>query len=515
MPNFKEMPMSRVQVLMFPISVDQAISESCDVRALDGAMELLDWSAFESGYSETGCPAYPPKVLAKTLVYGYSKGIRSSRALEDAVKNDKRYIWLAGGLEPDHCTISRFRKDKQPELKAAYVETVRICAEAGLVLLKLTATDGSKIKSRASKKSLYDAKRLAKEMEAIEAILAEAEETDRQEDELYGSGTGNEVPEELADAKKRKEKLEEIARQLKETKRNSVSATDKECRVMKTVDGLRPGYNVQVTVDSANQIIIAADVVENQTDSRQLMGQIEQVIENTGMRPEMMLADSGYSDEETFKMLSFLGQEAIIPPIQQPQEKKRNDLFASKCFLRDEEKDVLICPAGRELIFRREVNCSSGTYREYRAFECRSCSFYGECVKVKEKTGRAIQISVVAAERQSMLEKLRTPEGRRLYSLRQQIVEPVFGNIKANMGLSRFLLHGKGGAQSEAWLICMAHNLKIYAKGRLTSAQGRSVALCVAAGRALVLSICALGRLSRRIFRYLSLFQAGPDPAAA
>jgi transposase len=479
MPNFKQMPMTPAQVLMFPVSVEESVPRDCDVRILGEAMDLLDWSAFEAGYSETGCPAYPPKVLAKILVYGYSKGIRSSRALEDAVKNDKRYIWLAGGLEPDHTTIARFRKQKQAELKAAYKGSVRICAEAGLTLLNVAATDGTRMKARASKRSLYDAKRIAKEMEAIDRILAEAEEVDRVEDELYGTGTGNEVPEELADAKKRKEKLKEIAKRLKEAGCNKVSSTDEECRVMKTGDGLRPAYNVQLTVDSENQVIVAADVVNAQADNGQLIGQIEQVVENTGMKPDVVLADSGYSDQETLGSLSTMDQEAIIPLKEQPQEKKRNDLFASKCFVKDEERDVLICPAGRELPFYREVSCSSGNYREYRAFECKSCSFYHECVRVKGKTGRAIQISVVAAERQRMLEKLSTPEGKELYLLRQQTVEPVFGNVKWNMGFSRFRLNGAEGAKSETWIACIAHNLKIYADRKQRSpVSALSRALC-------------------------------------
>jgi len=466
MPNFKQMPMTPSQVLLFPMSVEESVPRDSDVRVLGEAMDLLDWSVFEAGYSETGCPPYPPKVLAKVLVYGYSKGIRSSRALEDAVKNDKRYIWLAGGLEPDHTTIARFRKEKASELRDVYRGSVRICAEAGLILLDVTATDGSKIKARASKKSLYDAKRVAKEMEAIDRIFAEAEEVDRREDELHGSGTGNEMPAELADAAKRKEKLQEIAERLRKTGRNSASSTDEECRVMKTTDGLRPSYNVQITVDTANQVIVAADVTNNETDKGQLPAQLEEVVENTGCSPDVMLADTGYSDERTYETLASLGQDALMPPRRQPREKKRKDLFASKCFLRDGERDVLICPAGRELPYYREVRCSSGRYKEYRAFGCRSCSFYDECVTVTCKTGRAVQVSIVAAERQAMIERLETPEGRRLYSLRQQTVEPVFGNIKANMGLSRFGLHGREGAQSETWLICIAHNLKIYARRR-------------------------------------------------
>ena len=496
MANFKEIPVSPDQLLMFPVSVDASIPQGSDVRILGEAMDMLDWSVFESGYSQTGCPAYPPKVLAKVLVYGYSKGIRSSRALEDAVKNDKRYIWLAGGLEPDHTTISRFRKDKQAKLKAAYKETVRICAEAGLVLLNVTATDGSKILARASRRSLYDSARLERESEAIEAIIREAEEVDAEEDARYGSAAASAVPEELADARKRKKKLEEAAARLKQDRQKRISVTDPECRVMKTSMGLRPAYNVQLTVDSANQVIVAADVVTNQADNGQLPNQLQQVAENTGLRPDHVLADTGYSDEATFKALEEMGQDALIPPCQQPQERKRKDLFASKCFGKAEGKDALICPAGRELPFYRQVKCSSGAYKEYRAFGCRDCSFYAQCVMTHCKTGRAVQVSVVADQRQAILDRLATLEGRELYALRQQIVEPTFGNIKSNMKLDRFLLDGKAGASSETWLMCMAHNLKIYIKKAANPARS-------------LLRVCATGKtwyraITVRAFRGLS-----------
>ena len=95
--------------------------------------------------------------MCKILIYGHSKGSRSSRVLEEAVKHDRRYIWLAGGLEPDCSTICRFRKEHASQLEEVYSATVRLCAEAGLVLLNVAATDGSKIPARASRRSLYDA----------------------------------------------------------------------------------------------------------------------------------------------------------------------------------------------------------------------------------------------------------------------------------------------------------------------------------------------------------------------
>jgi len=461
MPNFKQMPMEPTQLMMFPSSVNESIPADAEVRILSEAMENLDWGELQSSYSYTGCPPYPPKVLTRILVYGLSRGIRSSRVLEDMVRNHKHYIFLSGGLTPDHSTISRFRKENEVWLRSAFGGTVRICAEAGHVLLKVAATDGSKIQARASKKSLYGQKRLEREMAAIDQILAEAEETDRREDEVYGSASGNAVPRELADAKKRKEKLEEIARRLKESGRKRVSATEEECRVMKTTNGLRPAYNSQITVDSAEGVILAADVINAETDHGQLEGQLKQVEENTGLKVDVSLSDTGYCDEETLKFLAESGQEALIPVQEQPQDRKRKDAFASKCFTRETSRDVLICPAGRELTFRRIVKYSSGHYRIYTASDCRSCSFYNECVSDKQKAVRSVRVSVVADAKQTMKEKLKTPEGKELYALRRQTVERVFANIKSNKGLNRFSLSGMTGAKSEFWLACMTHNLMI------------------------------------------------------
>jgi len=463
MSYFKQMPMAPSQVLMFPLSVEDSLPLDCDVRLIGEAVDALDWRGFEAAYADTGRPPYPPKVMCKLLIYGYSKGIRSSRLLEEVVTHDQRYIWLTGGLKPDHTTIARFRKQHGVWLKSVYQATVRLCAEAGMVLLNTAATDGSKMLARASKRSLYDTKRLAREMEEIERILAEAEATDQAEDQLYGEGANGKLPQELADALQRREKLAEIATRLAESGRKNMSASEGDCRVMKTTQGLRPAYNGQLTVDTASGVIVAAELTRNETDNGQLPDQMEQVVENTGCRPDVVLADTGYSDEETFKWLAENGQEALIPPKEQPQEAKRDDLFASKCFLPDEGRGVLICPAGRELTLSRVVRCSSGSYQVYTAGDCRDCSFYAECVR-GGKPSRSVQVSVVAAEREGMRQKLKTPGGKALYQLRQQTVERVLAQLKANLRFNRFLLAGLEGAGAEWWLLCAVHNLLAYVR---------------------------------------------------
>lgn len=465
MSRFKQMPVDPKQLVVFPTSLDDAIPQNSEVRLLSEAMDALDWSILEMEYSDVGCPAYPPRVMAKILIYAYSKGLRSSRTLEDALRNDMRYIWLAGGLEPDHSTLSRFRKGHLDALKGIFRGTVDLCIEANLVDLNLVSIDGSKIRAHASKKSLYGKKRLDREMEAIDRIFREAEEADQLEDSLPSPDAPGELPPELADARMRKQKLREIAERLALEGRKSLSSTEKECRVMKTTQGLCPAYNLQTAVDSETRVIVAIDLSDHESDSGLLGPMLEQVTENTGLRPDVALADTGYCDETSCQWLESNGQDALIPP----QSERGKDLFSSSCFLPGENKDVLICPAGRELTYRRTLLFDNSHFKKYKCPSCQNCSFRSQCVTAKNETQRIVRISVVHATREQMRERLKTPEGRRVYAHRQETVELVFAEVKTHMGLDRFRLHGKNGAHSEALLGGIAYNLKVYCRTTLLS----------------------------------------------
>lgn len=457
MPRFKSMPMHPSQVILFSQSVEEALPAESDVRGFGDVMECLDYRAVEGKCSERGCPPYPPSVMVKILSYAYSKGIRSSRKIEELLRVDVRFIWLAGGLKPDHNTIARFRKENWRELEGLFKDSVRVSSEAGLVFLNVVATDGSKIAAAASRRRVYSESRLERQLAAVEKILREAEETDRSEDELYGSGSVGELPEHLVDAKARKAKLKEIAQRLKDSKKKAVVETDPDACVMLTSDGKRPAYNLQTSVDAQNQVIVAMRLTQSENDVGQLPVMVEEIESNTGLTPDVSLVDAGYANEETLRWLDEK-HHALMPVQEQPQESTRNDLFASMCFVRDDEQDALVCPAGRRLTFRGMVKAGSGTYRRYQAKGCQDCSFYRQCVP-KGRASRRIGISVVAAQRKAMREKLNSTEGRKLYALRQETVEPVFGQIKSNRGLDRFLLWGLEGAKAEVALMCIAHNV--------------------------------------------------------
>jgi transposase len=458
MPRFKDMPQDPKQIWLMCPSLDDMISEDDDVRALSEVMDSLDWNILERTYSERGTPAYPPRVMVKVLVFAYSKGIRSSRKIDELLASDVRYMWLAGGLKPDFHTIARFRKEKFESLSSLFADSVRLCKSLGLLNMNIAAFDGTKVAANASKRSLYDWKRIDKELDAARKILEEADDIDAKEDAKFGNQNGRMIPEHLRDAKKRKKALEELKKKLAESSSKLISSSDTDCRLMKTRDGFRPAFNVQAAVDSEHQVVLGMRVTQSENDHGQLPRMAREVEKNCGMPAVIALADTGYCDEKTLVGLAEMGQDALIAQSRQTARSNRNDLFDSKCFLADTERDVLICPAGRELSFSSENQCGSGKYRFYRAHGCVSCSFRNQCVK-SGSGSRCVSISCNERLYHRMRNKMSRPGCKELYGLRSQIIEPVFGQAKHNRGFRKFLLRGINGATAEMALIFLVHNL--------------------------------------------------------
>jgi transposase len=456
--------------MLFSTSIDDAVPTDTDVRVFADVMDCLDYTEIENRCSSLGCPPYPTKEMVKILTYAYSKGIRSSRKIEHHLKVDVEFIWISGGLKPDHNTIARFRKDNWEQLTSLFKDSVRVCAEAGLVTLSVVATDGTKIKAASSARAIYGAKRLDRELAAVEKILKQAEETDAAEDKLYAPGSAQDkIPEKLRDAKNRRAHLKEIADRLKETGRSTTVETETDARVMKTSDGTRPSYNMQASVDSHAQVIVAMTLTQDEVDFGKLPEMTEQVESNTGCSPDVSLADTGYCDESTLWWIDETGHHVLMPIKESYRVKSRNDLFSSKCFAADETEDALICPAGRKLTFRVEHFCGGATYRQYGATECQSCSFYRSCVRTRYGS-RRINVPISSHLRQAMKERLSTDAGKAAYKLRSQIVEPVFGQIKSNRLCGRFLAWGFNGASAESALACLAHNIGKCVKERAKAA---------------------------------------------
>ena len=449
------------QRLLLPPSLEDWLPEGHLARFVAEVVETLDLSAIYAGYDEgdgRGMAAYDPRMMVRVLIYGYSRGVASSRRIERATYEDVAFRYLAADQHPDHDTIATFRKEQLGNLSQLFVEVLGLCHRAGLVKLGQVALDGTKVKANASKHKAMSYERMGeaeKKLEAeVKALLEEAARVDAEEEGKYGKGRrGDELPAELARRETRLRKIREAkaalereAREAGERKQVEVEAklkerarkeaergrkmggrepqapdpeearpeaeaqrnfTDPDSRIMK--DGATKefvqAYNAQVVVDSEAQVIVAAEVTQEANDKKQLAPMLEQVIALMGSRPQQAMADAGYFTEASVTDGRLEGIDLFVAPDQQ----KHGD-------------------------------------------------------EIRVATGPPPPESSSVAER--MRYKLRTAEGRAVYRRRKAIVEPVFGQIKEARGFRRFLLRGLGKVSAEWKLLCATHNLlKLYRSG--------------------------------------------------
>jgi transposase len=449
------------QTLLFPPSLHDWLPEGHLARFLLDVVSALDLSAIYMSYQEKdgrGQAAYAPEMMVRLLLYGYAKGVYSSRKIQARTYEDVAFRYLSGDQHPDHATIAEFRKRHLEALSGLFAQALRLCSEAGLVKLGHVSIDGTKIKANASKHKAMSYKHMneteARLKQEIDALLAAAEKTDAEEDAQYGKDRrGDELPDELQRRESRLRKigeakaaLEAEAREKAEQERAEVEQKlaereQEEQRTGKKKRGRKPeppdpeqarpddtaqrnfvdpesrimpdgankgsfvqGYNAQIAVDSASQVIVAAEVTQETNDKKQLLPMIAQIAANLERKPEKVSADTGYFSEAN------VTDESV----------KDVDLYVATS--RDKHNGV-------------------------------------------EETSNDPPLTD-ASPQEAMREKLRTEAGRAVYKMRKAIVEPVFGQIKEQRGFRRFSLRGKENVSREWKLVCAVSNLlKLFRAG--------------------------------------------------
>ena len=411
------------QDLLLPPSLRQWLPENHLAYCVSDVVDQLDLSAIESVYEEEdrGQPPYHPRMMVKILVYSYCVGVFSSRRMEKRLVEDVAFRVLAAGNEPDFRTLADFRKNHLKALEELFQQVLRLALEVGALKLGRVALDGSKVKANASKHKAMSygrmeetEKRLRKE---VRELLKQAEAVDEEEDKRYGrERQGEELPEELqrretriARIREAKKALEERAREKAESEKKDdqeakpeskaqYNFTDPESRILKGSDAFVQGYNTQVAVEPTLQLIVGQRVTQAANDKQQMVPLIEVVQEQSGQKPEEVLADSGYCSEENLKYLAKRRMEGFVAT-----EKQKHG--------------------------ERNEPCKRGP------------------------------LPKGASRVERMKRKLQTKVGAAVYASRKYIVEPVFGQIKQARGFRQFLLRGLEKVRGEWALVCMTHNL--------------------------------------------------------
>src|SRR5919197_3902527 len=177
------------------------------------AVDQLDLASFYRQHRDDGHghPAYDPKLLLGVLLYGYCLGVRSSPQLERRCTEDLAFRVLAANQSPDHVTIARFRVRHEAALAGFLVESLKLCAAAGMVRVGTVALDGTKLAGNAADKANRTHDKLQAE---VAEILRQAAELDQHEDHLFGDARGDELPEALASKASRLARLRQAKARL-------------------------------------------------------------------------------------------------------------------------------------------------------------------------------------------------------------------------------------------------------------------------------------------------------------
>jgi transposase len=260
---------------------------------------------------------------------------------------------------------------------------------------------------------------------------------------------------------------------MDEEKLKKVNITDLDAKIMKHKDGsLKPSYNCQVAVDEKEQIIVAADLVDEENDLHQIEPMIENVKETLGYKPTIVLADAGYFSYDNVQFLLNEEIDAYIPDNFYEVEKRgKTKKFRKLLFTYDEKKDCYYCPAAFEIPFTRtQKRENEPDLRYYVCKYCSLCVLKNACTESKNRT-------IARDPREYLMEdmraKLSTEEGTEQYQKRMCTVEPVFGQMKQDRGFKEFLLRGKRKTKIEFLMMCTVHNIKKIAD--FTKRKGKSL----------------------------------------
>ena len=442
MSNFR--PIDRDTAFLFPPSVDEWLPQRHLARYVVEVVEGLDLSEMVRSYRGSGSASYHPALLLSLLIYGYATKVFSSRAIERASYDSVAFRFIAANAHPDHDTIASFRRRFLPQIEALFVEVLKLARTMGMLKLGTVALDGTKIHANASRHSALSyghAKKLEKQLKReVQQLLKLAEQADAAD-----IPDGMSIPEELerrearlaaiAEAKNKiearvkeeqqaqyQQKLAARAEQEKRSGRKppgrppappsgavedkeQINLTDEDSRIMPVAGGgFDQCYNAQAAVATGSLLIVANDLTQAANDKQQLKPMIDKLraLPRKLGRVKRALADSGYLSEANVEHCAQAQIEPLIAMKRERHNARWKERFA---------EDPQALPDS-------------------------------------------------ASAMQQMAHRLKTRRGKKLYALRKQTPEPVFGIIKSVMGFRQFLLRGFEHVKGEWNLVTMSWNIR-------------------------------------------------------
>jgi len=505
MPRFK--PTNPKQGFFLPVFFDKQIFPGTFEHTLSLLIDHeLDLSIFNDRFQndESGAPAYDPKIMLKIILFAYSRGITTSRKIEQACRENVVFMALSAYTRPHFTTIADFISSMDKEIVQLFLQVLLVCDRQGLIGKEMFAVDGCKMPSNASKEWSGTEADFERKADRIEKAIADivsrhhandqtrSDENIQVKDEKYLKTLQKQLQKVRNWQKKNNDKIGKSGKPIKS------NITDNESAKMKTSKGVIQGYNGVTAVDDKNQVIVAAESFGQAHENdllepmvRDIRNNLESIGEEDVFKDAKLTADSGFHSEVNMKMLAREEIDAYIADTQfrkrdprfadyarykkrsrkeRAQYEGRSNLFKPADFTFPEDLSYCICPSGKRL-YRSGANIIARGHHSVRfkapQSACVPCKLRSKCLRHPERTKiRQVAYFTGRTEEsknnftQKMKRKIDSVAGKAIYSMRLAVAEPPFAHIRSVLKLDRFTLRTKKKVDTQWKLFCIIHNLK-------------------------------------------------------
>lgn len=292
------------QVELLPPSVHEVLGGDHLCFFVHRVVERLDLSRFHEAYAAEGGLLYHPSLLLKVWLYAYALGITSSRRLEQRIREDLAFRYLAGGAQPDYWALNAFRRRHARALNDVFTQVLEVARQAGLRQLGTVAIDTTRIKASASpdRVLIQERQRRARARRKVRGWQQACNEDDNNE----GAGGAVAVPEQAI------ESVEPQLKPLRKPRLERRSTTDPAARFLRARGRFVLGYTAEIAV-SEDHLIVARQVTQAATDNSELLPMIDQVRVSCGSPPERVVADSGFFSVDNLEQLENRNIDGYVP----------------------------------------------------------------------------------------------------------------------------------------------------------------------------------------------------------
>lgn len=478
--NPKLKAINRHQLKMKTVDLENLIERDHVARGIWHLMERVDFSAFykaiRSQKGEKGRSSNSPVMMASVWIYAYSKAISSAREIERQMEYEPGLMWLCGDTPVNHHTLSDFRVGHKEALDELFKNVLAVLDGQGLIDLKLVAHDGTKIQANAGVDTYRRKNTIQQRLELAQQVIAEM--GDPREDNVHVRTRKQAAEQRAARERVKKlsaalEEMEELSKDLKpaDAVKMRVSIVEPEARKMKHGNAaITPGYNVQLSTEASNKIIVGMHLSQSSSDAQSLQAAVDVVENNNGRCPDQLVVDGGYTSKANVVEMEERGIDLIgsLPDL----DKKRtasaraagiDPSYGVPFFIIQSETKTVLCPEGKTLNAQSKSGKRGNLYQIYRAqgSDCERCPSQKKCCPRKPEQGRSVAIMIKEdAPMANFREKMESEQAKQVYKQRGAVAEFPNAWIKEKLGLRKYRVRGLVKAGIETAWACLTYNVQ-------------------------------------------------------